>query len=187
MELLNVVENILPIGGDSWTAVQNEYNKFAKLNGQPEWDGCLLKQKYEKVGPLCWCVGIPPSPHIQLVHAAKEKPTGEANHSELLEMALWIEEALDIKSGSALLDDNLFEGDSKGESEAGGVPDRRKVIHLTSDGDSAGEESSKTKPVKSNCVVKGFHTANPLQFKPCKTWALHIPGGRGNGLHWGLF
>lgn len=88
MELLNVVENILPIGGDSWTAVQNEYNKFAKLNGQPEWDGCLLKQKYEKVGPLCWCVGIPPSPHIQLVHAAKEKPTGEANHSELLEMAL---------------------------------------------------------------------------------------------------
>ena len=114
-------------------------------------------------------MGISPSPHLKLVHAAKEKPTGEANHSELLEMALRIDEALDVKAGSALLDDDLFEGDSKGESETGGVPDRRKVIHVTSDGDSVGEDSSKAKQVKSTShVVKGFRTADPLQLKPRK-------------------
>jgi hypothetical protein len=113
-------------------------------------------------------VGIPPSSHLKLVHAAKAKPTGEANRSELLEMALQLDEALNTKSGMALLDDDVFEGNSKVESEAGGVPNGHKVIHLISDGDSAGEESSKTGQVKSSYVVKGFRTADPLQFKPHK-------------------
>ena len=95
-----------------------------------------------------------------------EKPTGEDNHSELLEMALCIHGKLNTKSGAATLDDDLFNR----ESDAGGVPDS-KVIHLNSDGDSTGEESSKTQQVKSDFIIKGYWTADPLEIKPCKTQA----------------
>ena len=55
MELLKIVDKFLPIGGDGWNAVQKEYNKFAKMNGQPECDSRSLRQKFDKVSKHVSC------------------------------------------------------------------------------------------------------------------------------------
>ncbi|KAI9437902.1 hypothetical protein BJY52DRAFT_1196185 [Lactarius psammicola] len=154
IELLKIIENLLPIGADGWLAVQNEFNTYARSNGLPERESRSLRLKFDK-----------------LVNTAMEKPTGEANQSQLLKTALKIYGDLTAKSGTATLDDDLL----KQENEAGVVSvERHKVIHLTatSDGDSTGEGHSKNpKAVKSNLVVKGYRTANPLEIKSHKTHA----------------
>lgn len=48
-ELLRVVDKWLPIGLNGWTAVQNEYNRFAQQNKLHERDNRSLKQKFDKV------------------------------------------------------------------------------------------------------------------------------------------
>jgi septal ring factor EnvC (AmiA/AmiB activator) len=92
------------------------------------------------------------------VHTAQTKPTGEANRSELLTMALEINSLLDAKAGTGVLDDDLSDegGEFGGEAE---VSEKDKVIHLTSDGEEAAEELSRA------LVVKGYRTANPLEVK----------------------
>lgn len=119
IELLKIADNLLPIRDDEWDAVQIEYNKFAKSSGLLERDSCSLRKKFD-----------------ELIDMAIDKPIEEANRSQLLRMTLQIDDKLRIKSGTAFLMDN----DS---FEEAGVPDKRKVIHLTSDGDSAEEEPPK--------------------------------------------
>jgi hypothetical protein len=99
-----------------------------------------------------------------------EKPTGEANCSQLLETALQIHRKLHNKSGTATL---LDEDPSEEESEAKpGAAKTHKVIHLASEEDSDKEDevkaSKKGKAVKSTFIVKGYQTANPLEMKTRK-------------------
>ena len=78
-------------------------------------------------------------------------------------MVLQINDKLEAKSGTGILDDE-FSDEAGGEAEV--FDEKHKVIHLTSDGESAVEEHVKTaKPVKSTFVVKGYRTANPLEIK----------------------
>jgi hypothetical protein len=105
-----------------------------------------------------------------------DKPTGEANRSELLEMALKVNGMLIAKSGTATLMDEYAEEEREGSGlgvTVAGV-NTRKMIHLASDDDSDGGDglgAKKGKPVKSSFVVKGFRTADPLQTKMRKVRA----------------
>jgi chromosome segregation ATPase len=105
------------------------------------------------------------------------KPTGEANRSEILELAFQINEQIRAKSGTSLLldeDTSEEEHEAEGKGEPG-VANTRKVIHLASDEDSDGEDEVKTstkgKAAKSTFVVKGYQAANPLETKTRKARA----------------
>ena len=170
-ELVRVVAKWLPIGLNGWTAAQEEYNQFAKKNNLRERDCRSLRQKFDKVSEEQAC-GNPTSRFSQLVSTAQTKPTGEANRSELLTMVLQINDKLDAKSGTGILDDELSDDAGGHGGEADVFEAKHKVIHLTSDGESAVEEPVKApKPVKSTFVVKGYRTANPLETKTRTTRA----------------
>jgi hypothetical protein len=55
--LLGIVEDHLPIGGDSWQAVASCYNSWAQPNGFKEQDKKSLKQKFDAVRhySCSWC------------------------------------------------------------------------------------------------------------------------------------
>ncbi|KAG6808002.1 hypothetical protein H0H92_005725 [Tricholoma furcatifolium] len=84
--LLDIVEERLPIGGNSWNSCANEFCDWAKENGRPIRTVKSLEAKYK-----------------QLVKTSK--PTGDAECPPHVERAHQIENAINEKAGTRDLDD----------------------------------------------------------------------------------
>ncbi|KAF9058002.1 hypothetical protein BJ165DRAFT_99254 [Panaeolus papilionaceus] len=133
--LLELVEKLLPIGGDGWEALTTTFNTWAVSKKRPERDNQSLKNKFDR-----------------LVNAAGKKPTGKADRHPALETALRISELIDARAETEVIggDEEESEGgveEDEDEDEVEIVEKPRKAVKVE------GNQGSK--------VVKAYQANRP--------------------------
>ncbi|KAJ7207522.1 hypothetical protein GGX14DRAFT_635386, partial [Mycena pura] len=96
---LDVVEEVLPIGGLAWTKVESRFNALARKNNRPERTAKSLENKFKTL-------------------VKTKKPTGDAKRPPRVRRAQEIEDQISEKAGTRELCD---EGDTDGHSSDASV------------------------------------------------------------------
>ncbi|KAG1737753.1 hypothetical protein EDB19DRAFT_1985050 [Suillus lakei] len=129
--MLKEIGRRLPLGGKAWDAVTVTYNQWARQNHVMERSSKAIRAKYDMICRM-------------------EKPTGDGELPEYVELARQTEDAITRKSGIIALDDSEWdEGDIGSE------------IEVSSESDEGGRGVKAKHAGSKKTVVKAFH-ANPL-------------------------
>lgn len=125
-QLLDLVDDVLPIGQANWHAICADFNAWAMANGRPIRTYKPLKTKYESV-----CFALPSYLSVTFIRCtlqlARAKPTGSADVPENVTRAWEIEERINGKIHLRVLNDEDI-ADAEEEME-------ERVIEVEDDSD----------------------------------------------------
>ncbi|KAF8340836.1 hypothetical protein F5887DRAFT_1076965 [Amanita rubescens] len=148
--LLRIIEDRVPIGGDSWQVVAAHYNSWARTNEFKERDKKSLKQKFDT-----------------LIQTAHEKPTGTGERDALLTKALELEEAINTRASTVTLGDaELASSGDSGVLNAGDdaveISDSDVDMQVKNTRAKARGPAGKSAPVAKVMTTKNYRVSDPL-------------------------